>query len=135
MAESMVKNSNDELFAAGLFNGELNIGQFTIESGDGFSNFLCGIATETVTSIDLPDKENSYLLYPIPAGDRLYIKHKEAGAPFNYILFDMKSRKLMKGTLSSGESIDVSSVPPGQYLIGIHDVAESRAEIFKVLIK
>jgi hypothetical protein len=121
MAESMCKNSDDELFVSGLFLGELTLGEMIIESGTEYSNYLSGIATGTMTSTDEQTDNISFNLFPVPADNELNIQFEKNISSYTYEIFDLTGRKMLQGSIAGEHGIDISGIPSGQYLIRLYN--------------
>jgi hypothetical protein len=135
MMESMVKNANDELFVSGLFQGELSLGDIVIESGNDYSNFLTGIATAMVTNTAELVQNHGISVYPNPATDQLYIKSSSNKVLYSYELINMSGRLIKTGVVKGQDQLDVSSFPPGLYVLKFTSTDSETVEYTKVIVR
>lgn len=122
MAEAMCKNANDELFVAGMFQLQLAFGDIIIEAEDDYTNFLTGIATGTMTSVDEVIEEELISVYPNPAGDFLFIDSGNE-SELSYYITDMMGRKLLEGNANGNQKLDITSLAAGQYILRIINIS------------
>ncbi len=132
--EAICKNENDELFVTGMFKVQLSFGDIILEGGDEYTNFLCGVATGTLTSVREVEEKGLLSVYPIPAGDELNIRMPSKIHNINYEIIDMSGRVLLEGRTTGSSKLDISSIPAGQYLFRIYDAASGISD-GKMIIK
>lgn len=113
LAEDMVKNADDELFVAGLFQLELNFGDIIIEAESGFENFLSGVATGTMTSLPEESRKQEINIYPNPADNYIFVNAKA-----DYKIYDISGRLQLSGRAYNG-MVDVSALTSGIYILKI----------------
>ncbi len=108
-------------------NREVNIyAAGNIADGDG-SSANDFIVTEVLeTTIEMPSsisdlQRESLELYPNPTTDRLYVNGLSHGDQFGVEVFDMMGRKVQMGEISAGQSLSVSHLKSGTYLVNISD--------------
>jgi hypothetical protein len=83
------------------------------------SSFCSGPQTGILIP-DIKDVSENYVVYPVPAGDELTIESKN-GAYCSVQLIGQDGQTLLTGSGYSRISMDLSSVPPGVYVIRIID--------------
>jgi len=127
MVEALCKNANDELFVAGMFQLQLAFGDIIIESENDYTNFLSGVATGTMISVEEIKNENFFHVYPVPARDHLTIE-TSAGTTIIYQITDMTGRILLKGQATEKQTLDISSFPAGQFILQVIDYSTGKFE-------
>ena len=109
--------------------GELDSLEFNVFSSDtvggfGINNptYFCldnFTTTDSHTGID-ENKKNSFIVYPNPANDKIYIRNEFCSMVGELCITDMQGRKLViVKNFSDGYSIDISNFAEGLYLISI----------------
>lgn len=119
--QSATLNSQDKLLLSGLFTEEVTFGALTLSNFDGFHNYITVLQTEVVNSIADPQENNSLKVFPNPAKDRIHIINPGQTDAHNYIIYSSTGSQVTSGTLGYKESIDVSQLPAGQYLLRLID--------------
>lgn len=73
-----------------------------------------------IENIPAPE-ERSFIVYPNPANDKLYIKRSadQSIQKSMYTIIDLYGREVMKDVLNASESIDISGLSEGIYFIRI----------------
>lgn len=114
-------DNQDELYAVGYytFNFDLNPDAGTLipasESGSFISKF------EATSSIGLNEEiENNFSLYPNPAQEFIQISGLNSGE-ITFSVFSLAGELIKKGKITSDETIDVSQLNKGVYLVNMFD--------------
>lgn len=82
-----------------------------------------GLGTQEAPGTTVPT------LFPVPCTDRLTVTGHEQALPYRMI--DMTGRAMLEGRLSTGPStLDVSLLPPGVYLLQLHDAQQATVHPF-----
>ncbi len=81
---------------------------------------------------DVNESEETFSVYPNPAKDKLYVIHNQSkNVPVK--LYDLSGHlKISKDHINNNESIDISSLSPGIYLL--HTKINNKKSITKVII-
>lgn len=77
----------------------------------------------TVVSLSVPALSN-LLLYPNPARDHITIKGLSSEKPAHYQIFSLTGQVVGAGTVSNGESLAISHLIPGLYIIRVQSGTE-----------
>jgi len=82
--------------------------------------------TEITSSIgSIRNMEGWLRVYPNPAYDLLTIDLPGYNGTFNVSVYDLTGKLWQSGRISSGETIDVSRIPEGTYILSIRDDANN----------
>lgn len=76
-----------------------------------FRRFSCTNSTSTVNTID----EQGITLEQLSANS--YVVHMETPQPFSYTVFDLNGREILNGTSANENTIDISSVSSGCFVL------------------
>lgn len=85
--------------------------------------------TPMTVSIDEAEANNELLVYPNPANDVLNFRTKER---LEFSLFDMSGKMVMTGDVNPGQSLDISKLDEGIYVVETRNNQEvSRLKVVK----
>lgn len=134
MAESMIKNSNDELFISGMFREELTFGDTVLNTGQDNRNFLSGVDTETMTFIPEGKYKHDIKIYPNPAKDYIRIETIEENDSYTLRLFNLQGSILIQKAVHGSSSMDISHLSSGIYFLTVFDGQQEKLSS-EILIK
>lgn len=82
-----------------------------------------GLGTQEALGATVPS------LFPVPCNDRLTVTGHDQALP--YQILDMTGRAMLEGSLAAGPAmLDVSSLPPGAYVLQLHDAQQATVRPF-----
>lgn len=86
------------------------------------------VGVETI----LAPTDRSFVLYPNPANDKLYIRSNsdQTSQKSTYVIVDLYGRIVTQGVLNATESIDISSLSEGVYFIRITEDKNASTQKF-----
>ncbi|MDR6487839.1 putative delta-60 repeat protein [Chryseobacterium vietnamense] len=71
-----------------------------------------------LNDVSVQDHNNTFTLYPNPAGDHIILQSKKQGnESFEYSIFDMSGKKIQSGSSIFNEKINIQRVEKGNYMI------------------
>lgn len=77
-----------------------------------------------------PEFNNNITLYPNPTSDILNVMLPDNTEAQNYTIFDVTGKTLLQGVFSTSNSIDVSSLTAGTYIIKLTGESKQFSQIF-----
>ncbi|MEZ4918557.1 MAG: T9SS type A sorting domain-containing protein [Saprospiraceae bacterium] len=94
-------------------------GQYAVEVSDGLCSAFSECVQVDIVSSDSPEKD-SFLLYPNPASDRVYLRFDSPGSRI-LSLTDMQGREVYTATTSDVEHpLSLAALPSGCYVLQVY---------------
>jgi hypothetical protein len=108
-------NDDHELFLTGTFTGQVELFDQVLGSQGGGNKVFILKASSTNSIAVSPF--GSILIFPNPVQDQLFVDGLSRNKEFT--ILDLKGRSLLNGVISKGESIDISTLPVGTYVLNL----------------
>lgn len=81
---------------------------------------------DMATAIEERSRENDFHVYPMPAGQHLWVQSAYKGV-INAVVFDLSGKKMKECTLyDRQQTIDLSGMQPGNYLLRLQTEQQTR---------
>lgn len=125
--QSLALNSGGELLLSGLFTEEVILGPLKLSNFDGFRNYVACMQTEVYTGTGPMVNIKDLRVFPNPGRDIIRINDPGQFNQVNYLIFNGNGSLVLSGVANSGESIDISPLPAGRYLMRLADPGEYAA--------
>jgi serine protease AprX len=91
-------------------------------------------AYDLITGIDEVTKVNdAFLVYPNPAGNKVYISGKNYNGALGFAFYDLQGRVVLKGITKTGNDIDLQGLNNGLYLLKLHN--NKQFQVTKLLVR
>lgn len=85
-------------------------------------------------NIEQPELELSFLLYPNPTSQALYITHPTLSS-FQLQLIDINGKQVFSGIVNNNEAIDVTKYAQGMYLVIVENLETNKKNNYKIIKK
>ncbi len=117
-----------------MFQYELEFGEIILESTYAYSNFLCGVSTGTYTGfVENNPLQRQVKVYPNPARNSITIMMEDAGTQVRADIINMSGKTLISEKFFNGQSLDISAIPPGVYLLKLTDEQTMTSQTGKIM--
>ena len=113
--------------------GEPVVGLMTAGGNQLGNGYYPALDMQTL-SIEQPELELSFMLYPNPTLQSLYVSHPELNS-FGVTIVDLNGKQLYSGTIIKEEPLDVSSYTQGMYLVTIENTTTNKKNTYKIIKK
>ncbi len=116
---------NDELYAAGVFYHDLQLDSLHLYNS-GFNNYVSKLSSGLFTDINpVNASSNQHFVYPNPVKDQCRISGLNAGGMVR--ITDLSGKQVFNlRNVANGQSLDLSSLESGTYLIQVFDTDQNR---------
>ncbi len=113
--------TEEEIYVAGIFQGTVAFGDTTLTAIGNQDVFLMKLSPEENLLVE-QNKHEQWKVYPNPVKDILSVEFPTAVQESTLEVLNLLGQKVMEFDLTSGtESLDVSGLRPGVYLLKIND--------------
>ncbi len=120
-AGNSVSANAGTISVTGGYAGAANFGSLSLSSPLAGSNSFVARLSDTSgtasTSVGSQPRQQNISVAPNPASQTLFLSWPGMQAAGNYAIYDIAGRKMQEGILA--HSIDISSLPGGDYILGI----------------
>lgn len=113
--------------------GEPVVGLMTAGGNQLGNGYYPALDMQTL-SIEQPELELSFMLYPNPTSQSLYVSHPELNS-FGITIVDLNGKQLYSGTINKEEPLDVSNYTHGMYLVTIENITTQKKNTYKMIKK
>lgn len=117
--QSVALDPDGHMILSGMFTEELNFGPLTLSYFEHYRNYIASLNTGLVAGIKPMPSSGHFSFYPNPANERIWVTTDVVNEIFTYSVFNMNGIAVQYGKTTNAASIDVSSLPPGQYIVRI----------------
>jgi hypothetical protein len=123
---------NGNIFSASTLGAGNYSVQYTYTDANNCTNSASvDLVIDACTGIAGNRNSNEWSIYPNPFNDQLVIDI--SGGNAGYSLSDASGRLVMSGTVSSGESVNVSSLPKGLYILKVQEQSQHAFKTLKLV--
>lgn len=126
-------NPGGEMILSGMFTEELNFGPLTLSNFEHYRNYIACLNTGLVAGVTDVHSRCHLIIYPNPSNSRLFIGFGDAISWLHYFIYAMNGSLTLEGIAISPATIDISSIPEGQYLIRLTGKNNQPAESQKFI--
>ncbi len=115
------------------FEGTMEVGAFTISSGDD-ANPGSGVA-KLINAVGIASNQELALarLYPNPVKDYLKIESEKADVQYHCSVYDLNGNIVLKQTMNGNKTLDLQMLEKGMYLIKLN--SSGKTSSFKIIKK
>ena len=85
-------------------------------------------------SIEQPELELSFLLYPNPTSQALYVTHPSLPS-FHLQMVDVNGKQVFSGIINNNEALDVTKYAQGMYVVIVENPENNQKNTYKIIKK
>jgi hypothetical protein len=113
--------------------GEPVVGIMTAEGIQLGNGYYPALDMQTL-SIEQPELELSFMLYPNPTSQALYVTHPTLPS-FHLQMVDVNGKQVFSGFINNNEPLDVTKFAQGIYVVVIENPENNKKNTYKIIKK